>query len=59
MTQIKVGFGAIFRYKALAVLIGIQSAGVNVDVGVKLLIGHRKASRLKQLGQRRRNDSLS
>ena len=51
VAQVEVGLGAVFGNVALAVLIGIESAGVDVDVRVELLDGNAQTSGLQKLGQ--------
>ena len=57
--QVKVGFQSVFRHVALAVLIGVERAGVDVDVGVKLLDGDVVASCLKQFSDGGGDDAFS
>ena len=49
MAKVKVGFHAINRYVTFAMLVGIEGARVDVNVGVKFLDGNVVASRLQQL----------
>ncbi len=51
--QVQVGLVTVDGDIALAVLIGVERAWINVDVGVKLLNCHIEASREKQAGYRR------
>ena len=57
--QVEVGLGAVLGHVAFAVFIGVQRAGVDVDVGVEFLDGHRIASGLQQAGDRGRNNTLA
>ncbi len=59
VAQVQVGLGAVLGHEALAVLVGVQRAGVHVDVGVQLLDGDREAARLQQLGQAGTDDALA
>ena len=49
MTEIEVGFGAIDGNIALAVLVRVERARIDVDVRVELLYGHAVAPCLKEL----------
>ena len=53
MAQIQVGLGAVVQHVHLAVLVRAHGAGVDVDVGVQFLNGHRKAAFLEQAANRR------
>ncbi len=59
MPQVQVGLRAILRYIALAVLVGVQRAGVHVDVRVQLLDRDREATGLQQFGERRAHNALA
>ena len=59
VAQIEVGLRAVLRHIAFAVFIGIQRSGIDVDVGVEFLNGHRIAARLQQPGYRGRNNTLA
>ena len=59
VAQVEVGFGPVVGYVALAVLVGVEGAGVDVDVGVKLLDGDSEPPRLQKLGQRGGNNSFA
>ena len=48
VSQVQVGLHAVGRHVALAVLVGIQRPGVDVDVGVELLDGDLVAACLQQ-----------
>ena len=50
--KVQVRFCAINGHVALPVFVGVQGAGIDIDVRVELLNGHRMAARLKQLSQR-------
>ena len=50
MTQVQVGLGPVLGDKALSVLVGIQRAGVHVEIGVELLDSDPQSPGLKQLG---------
>ena len=52
MAEIEVGFLTVVRYVAFSVLIGIERAGVDVDVGIKLLNRDVVAASLQQLRDR-------
>ena len=49
MTEIQVGFSAIDGNVALAVLVRVERARIDVDVRVELLYGHAVAPCLKEL----------
>ena len=51
MTEVEVGFRTVLRDINLAVLIRAHSAGVNIDVGVKLLSGNLQTSRLEKTAE--------
>ena len=57
--EVEVGFMTVHCYIALAVFIGIQRSGVNINVGVELLDCYFVTSCLKQFTQRGRNDSFT
>ena len=59
VAQVEVGFGSVLRDVAFAVLVGVERAGVDVDVGIELLDGHRVAAGLQQPGDRSRDDALA
>lgn len=40
MTEIKIRFGPVFRNKAFPVFIGIQCAGIDIDIRIKFLDGY-------------------
>ena len=52
VAEIEVGFLTVVRYVAFSVLIGIERAGVDVDVGIKLLNRDVVAASLQQLRDR-------
>ena len=56
MPQIEVGLGTVFRYVALAVLVGVQRPGIDVDVRVELLDRYRISAGLQQPRDRRGDD---
>ena len=47
MAQVEVGFGPIIRYITLAMFVRIERSWVDINIGVKLLDGDRKPSRLQ------------
>ena len=49
MTQIQVGFHAVYGHVTFTVLVGIQCAGVDIYVWVKFLYGYFITTSLKQL----------
>ena len=57
--QIEVGLRTVFGDVALAVLVGVERPGIDVDVRVELLNGHRIAARLQQAGDRCRDDAFA
>ena len=59
VTEVEVGLMAVDSDIALAMFVGIQSAGVDVDVRVEFLNCHPVTPRFQQTGKRRRDDSLS
>jgi hypothetical protein len=59
VAEVEVGFGAVVGYITFAVLVGIERAGVDVDVGVELLDGDAEAAGLQKLGKGGRNDALA
>ena len=44
MSEVKIRFRSVIRYKYLAVLYGIHCAGVNIEIRVKLHYGDFKTS---------------
>ncbi len=59
VTQIKISLCTVNRYETLAMLVGIQSAGINIDVRIKLLNGDRITPGLKKLCQGSRNNTFA
>ena len=59
MPQVEVGFHSVGSDVAFAVLVGVECARVDVDVGVELLDGNPIASCLKQFAERSRDDALA
>ena len=57
--QVEIGLETVLRHVALAVLVGVQRARVNVDIGVELLNGDLVAACLQQFTDRGGNDALS
>lgn len=58
VAQVEVGFRAILGDEDFAVLIGVHGAGVDVEIGVEFLDGHRIAARLQKPAQRGGGDAL-
>ena len=52
VAQVEVGLVAVYRHIALAVLVRVEGARVDVDIGVEFLDGDTVAAREKQAGQR-------
>jgi hypothetical protein len=59
VAQVEVGFGAVIGDITFAMLVGIERAGVDVNIGVEFLDGNSKASGLQKLSQGGGNDSFS
>ena len=59
VAQVEIGLGAVFGDEHLAVLEGAHRAGVDVDVGVELLVGDLQAAGLEQPPDRRGGDALA
>ena len=59
VSQVEVGLGAVLGDEHLAVLEGAHRAGVDVDVGVELLVGDLQAARLEQAADRGGRDALA
>ena len=59
VSQVEVGLGAVLGDVAFAVLVGVERSGIDVDVGVEFLNGHRIAAGLQQAGDRGRNNTLA
>ena len=59
MSQVEVGLHTVHRHVALAVLVGVQRARVDVDVGIELLDGHFVPTCLQQFADRGGDDSLA
>ncbi len=53
MSEIQIGFVSVGGHIAFPVLVGIESAGIYVDVGIEFLDGYAITAGLKQAGQRR------
>ena len=58
MSQVQIGLHAILRYVAFTVLVGVQGAGIDVDVGIELLDGDLEASGLQKLADAGRDDAF-
>ena len=52
VAEVQVGLCAILGDENFAVLIGVHGAGVDVEIGVEFLDGHRIAARLEEPAQR-------
>ena len=59
MTEVEVGLGTILGNIALAMLVGVERAGVDIDIRVKFLVGDRIATSLEQTCQRGGNNALA
>ena len=59
MTKIQVSLKPIIRYVTLAMLIRIERARVDIDIGVEFLNGNAVTARLKQAADAGRDDALS
>ena len=59
VAEVEVGLHAIYGDVAFAVLVGIERAGVDIDIGVKLLDGNLVAACLQQFTDRGRNDAFA
>ncbi len=59
VAEVEVGFGAIFRYITFAVLIGIERAGIHIDIGVEFLDRDFEAPRLQEFSQRSCNNAFT
>ena len=59
VAQVQVGLGAVLGDEDLAVLEGAHGAGVDVDVGVELLVGDLQAALLEQAPERGGRDALA
>ena len=59
VAQVKVGLGAVLGHKAFAMLVRVQRARVDVDVGVELLDGDGEAARLEKLRQAGTDDAFA
>jgi hypothetical protein len=57
--QIEVCLGTVVGDKHLTVLEGIHGAGIDVDIGIQLLKGHRQAPAFQQRTDGSRSQSLS
>ena len=58
-TGIEVGLGTIVQHKDLPVLVGTHGAGVDVDIGVKLLHGDGEPALFEHQAQSRRGHTLA
>ena len=59
VTEVKVGLSTVFGDIALAVLVRVERARVDVDVGVEFLNRHPEAAGLQKFCGRCRNDSFA
>ncbi len=59
VAEVEVGLGAVLRHVALTVLVGVERAGIDIDVRVEFLNRHRVAAGLQQPGDRRGDDALA
>ena len=59
MTQVQVGFHPIDSHVAFAVFVGVQRAGVDVDVGIEFLDGDGISPRLQQFSDAGRDDAFA
>ena len=59
MPQIEIRLRAVVGDKDLAVLIRVHRAGIDVDIGIKLLHGNPEPAALEQPPQRSRRDALA
>ena len=59
MAEIEVGFRAVVRDVHLTMLVGVHRAGVDVDIGIKLLDGHGQAARFQQRADGCRRKALA
>ena len=59
VAQVQIGLHAVHGHVAFAVLVRVQRAWVDVDVGVHLLDGDVVAPCLQQLANARRDDALA
>ena len=59
MAEVEVGLHAIDGDVALAVFVGVEGAGVDVDVGVKLLDGDFEATCLEQFADAGGDDAFA
>ncbi len=59
MPQVQVRLHAVHRHKALPMFVGVQRAGVDIDVRVEFLDGDRVTAGLQQLADAGRNNALA
>ncbi len=59
VAEIQIGFGAVFGYKNLAVLIRVHRAGVDVDVRIQLLDRNADAASFEQPPERGCGDAFT
>ena len=59
VAEVEVGLHAIYGDVAFAVLIGIERAGVDIDIGIKLLDGNLVAACLQQFTDGGRDDAFA
>ena len=59
VSQVQIRLETILRHVALTVLVGVQRARVDVDVGVELLDGYLVAASLQQFADGGGNNALS
>ena len=58
VAEVEVGLRAVLGDENFPVLIGVHGAGVDVEIGVEFLDGHRVAARLEEPAQRGGGDAL-
>ena len=59
VAEVEVGLRSIFSNIALAVLIGVERTGVDIDIWVELLDSYRVATSLQQTGNRCRDNTFT
>lgn len=59
VAQVEIGLAAVLEHEALAVLLGVHGAGVDIDVGVDFDGGDSKAHSLEQQASGRGDDAFA
>ena len=59
VSQVEIGLHAVYRNVALAVFVGVERSGIDIDVGIELLNGDVVASCLQEFTDGGGNDAFA